>query len=137
MTAASVSNAVTVLQALGGSTNAVIHLVAMAGRAGLRLDLDAIDRAGRTTPVLADLKPIGTGFMEDFHHAGALPALMRRLRKSLDLDVLTADGRRLGEVLDDWPAWTDDRVFGRSGIRSRPVRRSPCCADRSRRMARC
>ena len=75
VTAASVSNAVTVLQALGGSTNAVIHLVAMAGRAGIRLDLEAIDRAGQTTPVLADLKPIGAGFMEDFHHAGALPAL--------------------------------------------------------------
>ena len=111
ITPGSVSNAVTVLQALGGSTNAVIHLVAMAGRAGIRLHADAIDRAGRTTPVLADLKPIGAGFMEDFHHAGALPALMRRLRAQLDLDVRAADGRRLGEVLDAWPAWTDDRVI--------------------------
>jgi dihydroxy-acid dehydratase len=111
VTTASVSNAVTVLQALGGSTNAVIHLVAMAGRAGIRLDLDAIDRAGRTTPVLADLKPIGAGFMEDFHHAGALPALMRRLRSGLDLSVISGDGRQLGEVLDSWPAWTDDRVI--------------------------
>ena len=104
VTAASVSNAVTVLQALGGSTNAVIHLVAMAGRAGIRLDLGAIDRAGRTTPVLADLKPIGAGFMEDFHHAGALPALMRRLRNSLDLSAIAGDGRQLGDVLDAWPA---------------------------------
>jgi dihydroxy-acid dehydratase len=111
VTAGSVANAVTVLQALGGSTNAVIHLVAMAGRAGIRLDLDAIDRAGRTTPVLADLKPVGSGFMEDFHHAGALPALMRRLRPSLDLGAIAADGRRLGDVLDGWPAWTDDRVI--------------------------
>jgi dihydroxy-acid dehydratase len=111
VTAGSVSNAVTVLQALGGSTNAVIHLVAMAGRAGIHLDLDAIDRAGRTTPVLADLKPVGSGFMEDFHHAGALPALMRRLRTSLDLDAIAADGRRLCDVLDAWPAWTDDRVI--------------------------
>jgi dihydroxy-acid dehydratase len=111
ITAGSVSNAVTVLQALGGSTNAVIHLVAMAGRAGIRLDLDTIDRAGRTTPVLADLKPVGAGFMEDFHHAGALPALMRRLRTSLDLTAIAADGRRLGDVLDGWPAWTDDRVI--------------------------
>jgi dihydroxy-acid dehydratase len=111
VTAGSVSNAVTVLQALGGSTNAIIHLVAIAGRAGIRLDLDAVDRAGRTTPVLADLKPIGAGFMEDFHHAGALPALMRRLRTSLDLGAMAADGRRLGEVLDAWPAWTDDRVI--------------------------
>jgi dihydroxy-acid dehydratase len=85
--------------------------VAIAGRAGVRLDLDAIDRAGRTTPVLADLKPIGAGFMEDFHHAGALPALMRRLRGSLDLSVIAADGRTLADVLDTWPAWTDDRVI--------------------------
>ena len=111
VTAGSVSNAVIVLQALGGSTNAVIHLAAMAGRAGIRLDLDTIDRAGRTTPVLADLKPIGSGFMEDFHHAGALPALMRRLRNRLALSAMTADGRRLGDVIDAWPAWTDDRVI--------------------------
>jgi dihydroxy-acid dehydratase len=111
VTAGSVSNAVMVLQALGGSTNAVIHLTAMAGRAGIRVDLDAIDRAGRTTPVLANLKPIGTGFMEDFHHAGALPALLRRLRNSLDLGAVAADGRQLGEVIDAWPAWTDDRVI--------------------------
>ena len=111
VTPGSVANAVTVLQALGGSTNAVIHLAAMAGRAGISLDLEAVDRAGRTTPVLADLKPIGRGFMEDFHHAGALPALMRRLRSHLDLTAMTADGRPLGEVIDTWPAWTDDRVI--------------------------
>lgn len=111
MSAGSIQNAVTVLQAIGGSTNAVIHLAAMAGRAGIRLDLEALDRTGRVTPVLVDLKPVGTGFMEDFHHAGALPALMRRLRASLDLEVLAANGRRLGEVLDDWPAWTNDRVI--------------------------
>src|SRR6185369_12244193 len=111
VTDASVSNAVTVLQALGGSTNAIIHLIAIAGRAGIRLDLDAVDAAGRTTPVLADLKPVGAGFMEDFHHAGALPALLRRLRSSLDLSVMTGNGRRLGDVLAAWPAWTDERVI--------------------------
>jgi len=111
VTPGSVSNAVTVLQALGGSTNAVIHLVAIAGRAGIRLDLDAVDRAGRTTPVLADLKPVGAGFMEDFHYAGALPALLRRLRSCLDVSAIAADGRRLGEVLDAWPASTDDHVI--------------------------
>ena len=111
VTAGSLSNAVIVLQALGGSTNAVIHLTAIAGRAGIRLDLDTINRAGRTTPVLADLKPIGRGFMEDFHHAGALPALIRRLRNSLALSAMTAEGRRLGDVIDAWPAWTDDHVI--------------------------
>jgi dihydroxy-acid dehydratase len=111
VTAASLRNAVVVLQALGGSTNALIHLAAIAGRAGLLLDLDDVDRAGRTTPVLVDVKPIGCSFVEDFHHAGGLPALMRRLSPRLDLSVETADGRRLGDVLDGWPAWTDDRVI--------------------------
>jgi dihydroxy-acid dehydratase len=91
VTAASVSNAVTVLQALGGSTNAVIHLRRHGRTRGhpTRPGTQSIARA-RQRPVLADLKPIGAGFMEDFHHAGALPALMRRLRAHLDLDVRTA-----------------------------------------------
>jgi dihydroxy-acid dehydratase len=99
-----------VLQALGGSTNALVHLAAIAGRAGLTLDLDEVDRIGRETPVLVDLKPIGTGFMEDFHRAGGLPALMRRLASRLDLSAPAADGRTLGAVLDAWPAWVDDDV---------------------------
>ena len=111
VTAASVRNAVTVLQALGGSTNAVIHLAAIAGRAGLLLDLDEVDRIGRAIPVLVDLKPIGSGFMEDFHRAGALPALMRRLSSHLDLSVATADGRRLRDVLATWPEWSDAEVI--------------------------
>jgi dihydroxy-acid dehydratase len=104
-------NALIVLQALGGSTNALIHLAAIAGRAGLTLDLDEVDRIGRETPVLVDLKPIGRGFMEDFHQAGGLPALMRRLAHRLDLSVPTGDGRTLRAVIDDWPAWTDDTVI--------------------------
>ncbi len=111
VTTASMRNAVTVLQALGGSTNAVIHLAAIAGRAGLTLDLDEADALGRATPVLVDLKPIGTGFMEDFHRAGGLPALMRRLSSRLDGDVITGDGRPLARVLADWPAWSDDQVI--------------------------
>jgi dihydroxy-acid dehydratase len=113
VTRAALGNAIAILQALGGSTNALIHLAAIAGRAGLTLDLDEIDRVGRTTPVLADLKPIGAGFMEDFHRAGGLPALMRRLAPRLDLSAAMADGRRLGDVLETWPAWTDERVIRR------------------------
>jgi dihydroxy-acid dehydratase len=113
VTPASLSNAIAVLQALGGSTNAVIHLAAIAGRAGLTLDLDTLDRIGRTTPVLVDLKPIGGGFMEDFHRAGGLPALVRRLRSRLDLDVPAADGRRWREVVDGWPDWVDEQVIRR------------------------
>jgi dihydroxy-acid dehydratase len=110
---AAVRNAVTVLQALGGSTNAVIHLAAIAGRKGMTLDAESIDRAGRDTPVLVDLKPVGGGFMEDFHRAGALPALLRRLGSALDLTVTAADGRSWRDVIDAWPEWVDDRVIRR------------------------
>ena len=115
VTASSLRNAVVVLQALGGSTNAVIHLAAIAGRAGLTLDLDEVDRIGRETPVLVDLKPIGKGFMEDFHRAGGLPALMRRLAPRLDLSALTADGRSWGDVIAEWPAWVDGAVIREVG----------------------
>jgi len=113
VTPAALGNAMTVLQALGGSTNAVIHLAAIAGRAGLVLDLDALDQVGRKTPVLVDLKPIGRGFMEDFHQAGALPALLRHLAEALDLSATTADGRSWAEVLDDWPDWVDEQFIRR------------------------
>ncbi|HZD03907.1 MAG TPA: dihydroxy-acid dehydratase, partial [Longimicrobiales bacterium] len=111
VTPASLANAVTVLQALGGSTNALVHLAALAGRAGLTLDLDEVDRVGRETPVLVDLKPVGGGFMEDFHRAGGLPALLRRLRERLDPSVPAADGRSLGEVLAGWADWVDGEVI--------------------------
>jgi dihydroxy-acid dehydratase len=111
VTRASVRNAVTVLQALGGSTNALIHLAAIAGRAGITLDLDEVDRIGRTTPVLVDLKPIGCGFMEDFHRAGALPALLRQLETELDPSALAADGGLLGDVIRNWKPAIDAKVI--------------------------
>jgi dihydroxy-acid dehydratase len=111
LTPAAVGNAVTALQALGGSTNALIHLAAIAGRGGLSLDLDEVDRAGRVTPVLADLKPIGKGYMEDFHQAGGLPALLRRLPHELDISLQAADGRPWAKVLNEWPEWTDEKVI--------------------------
>lgn len=111
VTPAALTNAMTVLQALGGSTNAIIHLAAIAGRAGIRLDLDELDRIGRGTPVLVDLKPVGAGFMEDFHRAGSLPALMRRLGSTLDGDSPTAEGRPLRAVIADWPEWVDAEVI--------------------------
>ncbi|OFW12115.1 MAG: dihydroxy-acid dehydratase [Acidobacteria bacterium RIFCSPLOWO2_02_FULL_67_36] len=111
VTAGSLRNAVVVLQALGGSTNALIHLAAIAGRAGVAFDFADVDRIGRETPVLVDVKPIGGSFVEDFHQAGALPALMRRLVERLDSSVSMADGRRLGDVLETWPAWSDDRII--------------------------
>ncbi len=90
-------NAICVLHALGGSTNAVIHLIAVAGRLGLDLPLDRFDELARTTPVLLDLKPVGRHLMEDFYYAGGLSALLRELAPLLHLDTLTVTGRTLGE----------------------------------------
>jgi dihydroxy-acid dehydratase len=94
------ANALRVLLAIGGSTNAVIHLAAIAGRLGIAIDLDGLDRLGRETPVLVDLKPSGAHYMEDFHRAGGLPAVLRELKPLLHLDALTVTGRTLGEELD-------------------------------------
>jgi len=83
ITAASVENALRVLLALGGSTNALIHLTAIAGRRGVRVDLHRLNELSDTTPVLVDLKPTGEGYMEDFHAAGGMPALLWELRDLL------------------------------------------------------
>ena len=99
MTESSVRNAMVVLQAIGGSTNALIHLTAMAARAGVPFDLDAFDQLGRKVPVLLNLKPSGAHYMEHFHHAGGLPALLRELAEFLDLSALTVSGGTLGDVL--------------------------------------
>ncbi len=96
------------LQALGGSTNAIIHLIALAGRCGIRLSLDALDRVSDSTPLLVDLKPSGQGYMEDFHRAGGMRVVSQELKPLLHTDVLTVDGRTLGEVLDgpyEFPSW--------------------------------
>ena len=103
LTPAAFHNALRVLLAIGGSTNAVVHMAAIAGRMGLRLDLDALDRLGRDTPVLMDLKPAGAHYMEDFHAAGGMATLLRELRPLLRLDALTVTGRTLGEELDAAP----------------------------------
>jgi len=100
MSAPAFENALRVLLAIGGSTNGIIHLTAVAGRLGIKLDLDRLDALGRDTPVLVDLKPSGLYYMEDFHKAGGMPALLRELRPLLSLDALTVTGRTLGEELD-------------------------------------
>jgi dihydroxy-acid dehydratase len=111
MTAAALRNAAVVLQAVSGSTNALVHLAAIAGRAGLGFDLDAFDRIGRDTPGLVDLRPAGEHFAEDFDAAGALPALWRRLGERLDLGAATVGGETLAEIVARWPAWVDDAVI--------------------------
>jgi dihydroxy-acid dehydratase len=83
--------------ALGGSTNAIIHLIAMAGRAGIPLPLDVFDQISRRTPLLADLRPTGKFLMEDFHYAGGLNALLAQLADLLKGDERTVNGRTLAE----------------------------------------
>ncbi|MGQ7249343.1 IlvD/Edd family dehydratase [Halomonas sp. V046] len=103
-------NALRVLLALGGSTNALIHLTAMAGRLGIDIDLDAFDQMSRETPVLVDLKPSGEGYMEDLHRAGGLPTLLRELRPLLHLDAMTINGRTLGENIEAAVHLVDQQV---------------------------
>ncbi|MGC3940690.1 L-arabinonate dehydratase [Roseobacter sp. EG26] len=98
MTPAATRNAVTIAMATGCSTNAIIHLIAMARRAGVPLGLDEIDAIGRNTPVLANIRPSGSEYlMEDFYYAGGLPALMKELGDKLDLSVRTVSGKTLAE----------------------------------------
>jgi len=99
MSAKSFTNALTVLHAIGGSTNALIHVTAMAARRGIRIDLDGFDVLGRNVPVLVDLKPSGRHYMEHLHEAGGLNAVLRELRPWLHVDVPTVSGQTLGEVI--------------------------------------
>ena len=105
-------DAVTAVLSLGGSTNAVIHLVAMAGRCRVELDLDDFDRLSRCTPVLADIRPTGAYLMEDFYYAGGLPALLAQIKDLLHLERITSNGRTLAENLADI-AYFDERVIRR------------------------
>lgn len=100
LTADAFENAMRVLLAIGGSTNGIVHLTAIAGRLGFEVDLKALDRMGRDTPVLLDLKPSGDHYMEDFHHAGGMATLLRELKPLLKLNALTVTGRTLGEELE-------------------------------------
>jgi dihydroxy-acid dehydratase len=100
LTEKALENAMRVLLAIGGSTNAIVHLTAIAGRLGFEVDLEALDRMGRETPVLLDLKPSGQHYMEHFHAAGGMATLLRELKPLLHLDALTVTGRTLGEELE-------------------------------------
>jgi len=106
LSADSFHNAAAVQMALGGSTNAAVHIIAMARRAGVSLSLDDLDAIGRKVPVLANLFPSGDRLMEDFYYAGGLPALMQQIRPHLALDAMTVNGHSIGdnianaEVLD-------------------------------------
>ncbi len=103
-------NAVTVDMALGGSTNAIVHLIAMARRAGVRLELADFERVSRRIPVLANVRPSGAYLMEDFYYAGGLRGLMGRLRAHLHLDCATVCGETLGETLAGAQVYHDDVI---------------------------
>ncbi|HJZ19488.1 MAG TPA: dihydroxy-acid dehydratase, partial [Bradyrhizobium sp.] len=114
LTASSFRNAQVVLQAIGGSTNGLIHLTAIANRTAHRIDLEAFDKLGREVPVLIDLKPSGAHYMEHFHHAGGVPKLMKQLGDLLDLDAKTITGSTLRDVVAG-----AEEVPGQDAIRAR------------------
>jgi dihydroxy-acid dehydratase len=123
LTRAAFENAVRLLMALGGSTNAVVHLLAIAGRAGVGLALDDFDRIGRTTPVVANVRPSGKYHMEDLAEAGGIPAVLKVLAPLLHRDARTVTGQTLGALIDATPVpgdWQDvvaplDRPFKQGG----------------------
>ena len=101
LTAKSFENALMVLLAIGGSTNALIHLAAIAGRMGIKLDMEAFDALSRTIPVIVDLKPSGEGYMEDLYKAGGLPRILLELKDKLHLDVYTVTGKTLEQTIEE------------------------------------
>ena len=101
LTAKSFENALIVLLAIGGSTNGLIHLTAIAGRMGIKLDMKTFDALSRTIPVIVDLKPSGEGYMEDLYKAGGLSRILLELKDKLHLDVSTVTGKTLGQNIEE------------------------------------
>jgi dihydroxy-acid dehydratase len=119
ITEKSIENAIRVLLAISGSTNAVIHLTAVARRAGIRIDLKKFNELSDTTPVLVNLKPVGSHYMEDLFAAGGLDAVLREIKPLLHLDAMTVTGETLGEWLAKPPADPVDRTVVKS--RDEPI----------------
>jgi len=123
LTPASFKNAIASVLALGGSTNAVIHMIALAGRAGIKVTLDDFQRLSETIPVLANLRPSGQYLMEDFYYAGGLPALLKSLSPHLDLNTRTVTGKTLGQNISEAQTYNtdvirtrEDPVFSSGGL---------------------
>ena len=113
MTEAAFDNAIRTLLAMGGSTNALIHLTAIAGRAGITLPLERFDDLSRTTPTVLNLKPSGKYLMEDLFYAGGVPAVLKRIEDLLDLSCMTVSGKTLGEEIAGAECYNDDVVLPR------------------------
>ncbi len=114
LTARSLKNAITACAGIGGSTNAVLHLLAIAGRLSLGLSLDDWDTVGRDVPLLVDLMPAGRHLMEDFHYAGGMPVVLDRLRDRLDTDAPTVTGRSLGDLVAGAECFSDEVICPRA-----------------------
>ncbi len=110
LTESAFKNAMVVLMAMGGSTNAIIHLVAMAGRAGIKIKLEDFDQVSKTTPFVANVRPSGKYLMEDFYYAGGIRALLDVLREKLDLNCVAANGSTLGENIAGAKIYNDDVI---------------------------
>ena len=106
----SFENAIAVDMALGGSTNAIVHLLAMAGRAGVDLDLDDFDTISKKTPLIADLRPSGRFLMEDFYFAGGLSAVLKRMEAILHMDVPTVNGKTIRENVKGAKVFNDEVI---------------------------
>jgi dihydroxy-acid dehydratase len=104
-------NAIRVNAAIGGSTNAVVHLLAIAGRMGVPLELDDFDRLGHDLPLLVDLQPSGRFLMEDFYYAGGVPRVVRELGDLIHGDALTVTGKTIGEATADAPCWNREVIY--------------------------
>ncbi|MGI9365443.1 MAG: dihydroxy-acid dehydratase [Rhizobiaceae bacterium] len=114
ITEKSVENALRVLLALGGSTNAIIHLTAIAGRLGIRVSLERLNELSDTTPVLVNLKPVGSDYMEDFFYAGGMGAVLRELKPLLHLDTISVTGEKLGDRLEADFGYVDHRIISKA-----------------------
>ena len=112
--ARAIDNGVTTVLALGGSTNAIVHMIALARHAGVSLDLARFDALARNTPVLANIRPSGKYLMEDFYYAGGLRGMLAQLTDLLDTSVITANGRTLGENIAGAAVYHDDVIRPRS-----------------------
>ena len=117
-------NALTILSAIGGSTNGIVHLTAMAGRLGIDINLNDFDQMTKNTPMIVDLKPSGSGYMEDLFKSGGLPRILNEMKEYLHLDAMTVSGISLREIIDknnfDWPQQvirkTKDPIFDKGSI---------------------
>jgi dihydroxy-acid dehydratase len=110
MTTAAFENAVTAAMTMGGSTNSIVHVIAMAGRVGAKMDLDRFDAISRRTPMLANVRPSGKYLMEDFFYAGGILGMLNRLTDLLNLDAITCNGKTIGENIRGAEVYNDDII---------------------------